>query len=267
MKPKTKLLRFAKMHGLGNDFIVMHTDQPFSNLPVAEWADRHRGIGFDQMLILEPSQRADYFCRIYNADGSEAEQCGNGLRCVARYIHEQRLSRENTLKVETKAGIFSITLHSPKSISINLGIPIIKQKQMEFDVPALSEKIAATIINVGNPHAILRVSRLQPEKIRTVGQSIATHTYFTQGANVGFMQIIDKHHIVLRTYERGAGETLACGSNACAAVVAGISHEWLVSPVTVEVSLGSLTVSWEGNDTPVILSGPAEHVFSGEIYV
>ncbi len=267
MKAQTKLIPFAKMHALGNDFVIMQAEKPLETLPVKHWADRHRGIGFDQLLIIEASTQADFFCRIFNADGSEAEQCGNGLRCVARYIVEHQLSAKKNLSLQTKSGIYPVIIENVDRIRIAMGIPRIQEKAMTLALPHHEDKVTMTVLDVGNPHAIIRVSDLQPNITRNLGPIISTHAYFPQGVNVGFMQIKNEHHIVLRTYERGSGETFACGSNACAAVAAGITNGWLQSPVQVECCDGSLEIAWEDNNKPIQMSGPATHVFAGEIEV
>lgn len=264
---KSTTLAFTKMHGLGNDFIIVNSLNDTLRIHpsyITQLANRHTGIGFDQLLVIEPSENADYFCRIYNADGSEAEQCGNGLRCVARYLHEEKIHLTHSLKIETKAGIFPITIHSYEQIQVAMGSPIVSYPLIELKMPQ-SQSISVSILSMGNPHAIMQVTSLDNAPINELAQQIASHAYFPQGVNVGFMQITHPHHIQLRTIERGAGETLACGSNACAAVVAGIVNGWLQNQVTVLLACGELTIDWQGNAHPVYLTGPAVRVYEGKI--
>lgn len=270
----TRPLTFVKMHGLGNDFVIIDAVNQPIQLQVStiqQLSHRHTGIGFDQLLLIEKSQQADFFCRIYNADGSEAEQCGNGMRCVARFLQEEHLTDKKSLSLETKAGIIAITIHDYDTIEVNMGVPLFEPK----DIPFLAKQVEPlypihipphdmmhiAVISMGNPHAIL----FDSDAVREIGPLIATHNLFREGTNVGFVEIINPHHIRLRTYERGVGETLACGSNACAAVVAGIINHKLTNPVTVELALGQLNVKWEGKNHPVMMTGSASRVYSGTI--
>ena len=267
---KNQPIQFCKMHGLGNDFVVIdaiHQSIDIKKLPIQPLAHRHLGIGFDQLLAIEPSTCADFSCRIFNSDGSEAEQCGNGLRCVTRFVHEQGLIKQPSLAIETKAGIFSATILDYDHIQIAMGIPS-WQSQKTY-VIALKEHtpVSATVVSVGNPHAIVRVPALNNIPITHLGMEISTHPLFPFGTNVGFVEVIQPNHIRLRTYERGSGETYACGSNACAAVVAGISNQWLAHRVEVEFQYGSLQIEWAGESHPVIMQGPATLSFSGEFIV
>lgn len=267
---KNPLLHFTKMHGLGNDFVVMNTiNQPINlkQLHIASLADRHIGIGFDQLLMIESSQSADFFCRIFNADGSEAEQCGNGLRCVARFILEEGLYDQPEFRLETKAGIFSLQIQDYDHIRVALGIPEINENLYELHLKQDFGIVPVSILSVGNPHAIVKVETVDLIPTDTLGHEISTHTFFPQGVNVGFMQIVNRNHIRLRTFERGVGETHACGSNACAAAVAGIANGWLQRHVKVEFRYGSLSIDWEGEGTPIYMTGPAARVFSGEVSV
>lgn len=257
----SNIVRFTKMHGLGNDFVVIHQIAPHA-LDVRALADRHTGIGFDQLLLIEPSTKADFFCRIFNQDGSEAMQCGNGLRCVARYLHEQKLHAHKTMTIETRAGIFPITIHDYDNISVTLGIPVIENKH--FALPVRSGSQSLCLINTGNPHAILSVSDIQSDIVLPLAEEIKNAAQFSGGINIGFLQILTPSHGKLRTIERGAGETLACGSNACAAAVAGMAQQWFKSPrVQIEFSRGSLLIDWEGEGAPVIMQGPASRLFDG----
>lgn len=260
-----KPIKFWKMHGLGNDFVVIDTltqDVSINALPIKELAHRHTGIGFDQLLLIGKSDNADFSCRIFNSDGSEAEQCGNGMRCVTRYIQESKLSSKNKLSIETKAGIVEAIINDFDHIQVNMGTPT-------FDAPCDIElddnSYKLTIVSMGNPHAILPVDTIKTFPISNIGPKISTHSIFPHGTNVGFMEVVDRGHIRLRTFERGSGETLACGSNACAAVVAGIQNGLLDNKVKVELLLGDLWIEWTGKDMPVLMIGPAAAVFEGRI--
>jgi diaminopimelate epimerase len=265
---KQSSIQFAKMHGLGNDFVVINAvDQIFDlqQISINELADRHRGIGFDQLLLIEPSERADYFCRIFNSDGSEAEQCGNGLRCVARYIHEAGMNNKQMFSLETKAGIYPLVFEDYDHIRVTMGTPEIREQSVELELQDNAGIIELSILSVGNPHAIVKVASLDDISPEKLGAAISCHSYFPQGANVGFMVIRDSRHIQLRTFERGAGITNACGSNACAATVAGIANGWLEKKVNVEFRYGSLVIEWDGSNSPVQMTGPASLVYSGHI--
>ncbi len=261
-------LQFVKMHGLGNDFVVIdgiNQQVQLNTSTIKQMADRHTGIGFDQLLLIEKSKVADFFCRIFNADGSEAEQCGNGMRCVARFLQEKQLTDKKSFRIETKTRTIAVTIHDYDAIEVNMGIPVFESQDSVSITISSQPVLNLFVVSMGNPHAILFVDSLNYDAIRDIGPVIATHEIFPQGTNVGFVEIIDQHHIRLRTYERGVGETLACGSNACAAVAAGIIHHKLANKVTVELPLGQLTVAWEGYDHPVIMTGPASWVYSGVI--
>lgn len=260
-----KAINFTKMHGLGNDFVVINTlDQSVdkTTTAMAKLANRHTGVGSDQILLIEPSKQADFFCRIFNADGSEAEQCGNGLRCVARFIKDAGLSQTSFFTIETRAGIHPVTISNETDIRIGMGIPQIIAHTKELTLPT-HEKWTATVISMGNPHAILQVEAVDTAPVQTVGAVLTKHAAFPQGANIGFMQVVNPEQIRLRTYERGAGETFACGSNACAAVAAGILHGWLKPKATVQFQQGILTIEWAGEGKPLFMSGPATKVFDG----
>jgi diaminopimelate epimerase len=261
-----KPIIFAKMHGLGNDFVIintLHESLDLKTLPLSQMADRHLGVGFDQLLIIEPPRRGDYFCRIFNADGSEAEQCGNGLRCVARYLHEKGLHPRTSMVLETMAGLFSVFIKDYEHIRVTMGQPSICEKLTKFPLTSLAS-VSLSIIFTGNPHAIVKVDKVDEIDIAMVGREISSPAYFPEGANIGVMQLLDRSHVRLRTFERGIGETHACGSNACAAAVAGIINDWLTSPVTIEYRYGNLMVEWEGSNDSIYLTGAATHVFSGE---
>lgn len=259
-------INFTKMHGLGNDFVVINTmNQPFdlSQLSIPALANRHIGIGFDQLLLIEPGTQADFFCRIFNSDGSEAEQCGNGLRCVARAIQEEGLDTRSSFLIATKAGVYSVQIEDYDHIRVTMGAPEIKETLTELKLE--QARIAMSVLSIGNPHAIIKVESVRSDWSEKMGASLSAHPYFPHGANVGFMQVINPHHILLRTFERGAGETHACGSNACAAVVAGMMNGWLKERVDVEFRYGLLTIEWKGEGKPIYMTGPAVKVFSGTL--
>lgn len=261
---KTKI-EFSKMHGLGNDFVVIdatvHSFHPEKSW-IQQIANRYTGIGFDQLLIVGKSENADFTCTIFNSDGSQAEQCGNGMRCVARFIHEKKLSQKKTFSIETKGGIVSAMIHDYDAIEIRMAIPQLFEKEQTLEnIP-----FKLTTLSMGNPHALAVVENLEKISVAELGIKIATHQFFPKGTNVGFMQVIDRGHIRLKTFERGVGETFACGSNACAAVVAGIWHGLLDSTVRVRLALGELLIRWDDIQSPVIMQGPAELVFIGEIW-
>jgi len=257
------------MHGLGNDVVIINAmNQPFdlSQSMISRLANRHIGIGFDQLLTIEPSQSADFFCRIYNADGSEALQCGNGLRCVARFIQEEGLHTESTFRLETKAGMYPLDIKDYDRIRISMGAPQIRDNLVELRISDDSNLIPISILSVGNPHAIVKVTSIDDSILTDkLGPQLSTHSYFPGGVNIGFMQIINHHRIRLRTFERGVGETYACGSNACAAAVVGITNGWLHHYVSVEFHYGSLLIEWDGKDQPIYMTGPASRVYTGKI--
>lgn len=259
-------ISFTKMHGLGNDFVIIdaiHQSINQSTLPIKQLSNRQLGIGFDQLLLIEPGNKADFFCRIYNADGSEAEQCGNGLRCIARFLHESTLHPHATMTIATKAGVFSVTINDYDHIAVSLGIPHVEPTETAINIPSATSKITLHLISVGNPHGVILVNAIDMQIVAKQGLEISTHKQFPAGINVGFMRIINPHHIELRTFERGTGITNACGSNACAAVAAGISQGLLQSAVDVDYQYGKLHVEWNDKNKPIVLSGPATMVYSG----
>ena len=253
---------FTKMHGLGNDFIVINQLEnkiDIKKLPIKRLADRLLGIGCDQLLIIEPSTRADFFCRIYNANGQEASQCGNGLRCIARYLYEEKLHPKKQLAIETIAGVYPAEILDFDHIRINMGKPTIQTDGIDFKTHQ------ATYIEIGNPHLIIKVDNINTIPIDAWLMQIANQSDLKDKVNVGFMQIIDSHHIRLRTIERGAGETAACGSNACAAAIAGIMHHQLKDTIVVIYPLGNLIIKWQKENQTLTQTGPATSVFSGKI--
>lgn len=275
---KTTTLQFTKMQSLGNDFMIIDSltqDLSLTRQQIRKLGDRHYGVGFDQCLIIEAphDDETDFFCRIFNADGSDAGQCGNGARCVARYIHDHHASEKTSLKLATFAVRFQATLNPDHSVTVAMGKPRLDPKDIPFkateqrllyDLPLTEDShIKIQALNMGNPHAVITVDNLNETPVSALGAAITKHPYFTLGTNVGFMQIINRNHINLRVYERGVGETLACGSGACAAVVAGRLNEQLDADVTVNLPGGSLKISWENTNTAVFMTGSAEYVFHG----
>jgi diaminopimelate epimerase len=272
-------LEFSKMHGLGNDFVVIdavNQDVTLSPEQVRGLADRHRGIGFDQLLLVERpgGAQADFRYRIFNADGGEVSQCGNGARCFMRFVHDRGLSDKRELLVETASGPLRLVLEDDDQITVNMGEPRLEPREIPFDAPARAatyplevagERLEIAAVSMGNPHAVTLVRDADTAPVERFGPAIERHSRFPHGVNAGFMQIIDFEHIRLRVFERGAGETLACGSGACAAVVAGRLWDRLAARVKVTLRGGDLVVSWAGRGYPVYLTGPATHVFRGRI--
>ncbi|AEJ01416.1 Diaminopimelate epimerase [Nitrosomonas sp. Is79A3] len=271
-------LKFTKMQGLGNDFVVLDgINQPVNldQQQIRLLADRHFGIGCDQLLLVEKATgQADFRYRIFNADGSEVEQCGNGARCFVRYVHDHGLTQKNEIRIETLSGVISPKLEIDGNVTVNMGKPIFEPEE----IPFVAEKTALTYqleiqgkpvtisaLSMGNPHAVRVVQNIENAPVDTEGALIETHPRFPKRVNVGYVQVIDRSHIKLRVFERGAGETLACGTGACAAVVAGVNQGLLDSQVIVSTRGGELTISWQGQDEPVWMTGPAVTVFEGEI--
>lgn len=279
MNNQKNKIKFTKMHGLGNDFVVIDAiSQPLDigALSIKQLAHRYLGIGFDQLLIIKPSHDADFYCQIFNADGSEAEQCGNGLRCVTRFAYDTKLIQEPNFTLETKAGLFPVRILDNHFVQITMGAPAFEPDKIPFLTESLSknyeltlendaEAISVSVLSMGNPHAVMQVPSVEYVPVVELGTRIGRHASFPQGANVGFMEIVDRQHIRLRTFERGSGETFACGSNSCAAVVAGINNGVLDHTVEVELLFGSLWIEWQGENQAVIMTGPAEYVFEGVI--
>ena len=272
-------LRFVKMHGLGNDFVVLDgVRQSFdlSTEQVRFLADRHFGIGCDQLLIVEPAPTEDtlFRYRIFNADGSEVEQCGNGARCFARFVRDEGLTTESTIPVMTASGRIVLHIEPNGEVTVDMGIPRLEPADIPFTAET-REMVYALYVNeafhtisavsMGNPHAVLRVDNVDTAPVETLGPAIESHVRFPKRVNVGFMQVVATDHIRLRVYERGAGETLACGTGACAAVVAGRLHGWLLDTVKVDLPGGQLTVHWQGEGRHVMMTGPASRVFEGSI--
>ncbi len=272
-------LNFTKMHGLGNDFVVVdNTRQTLDPSPenIHALADRHRGVGCDQVLLVENPRipQADFRYRIFNADGSEVEQCGNGARCFARYVIDHGLAAGPSIQVETLAGLLKLHLQDNGQVTVDMGTPHLHPDDIPFlaETPAtayilggLDQHYEIGVLSMGNPHAVLQVDNVDTAPVATLGPAIETHPRFPNRTNVGFMQVLSSEHIRLRVYERGTGETQACGTGACAAVVSGYLRGWLAVCVTVDLPGGQLVVEWEGGDTPVKMTGPVTTVFEGRI--
>jgi len=274
-------LKFNKMHGIGNDFIVV--DSVTSNIQlnpakIRQLADRHFGIGFDQLLIVEAptSPDVDFNYRIFNSDGSEVEQCGNGARCFAKYVHDRKLSARNPIRVQTLSGRYEIGVNADNTYSVDMGIPEFEpslvpfsaeRRQAIYTLDVEGQKLELSILSMGNPHAVLEVANTETAPVETLGPILESHPAFPNRANIGFMQIVSRGEINLRVYERGAGETLACGTGACAAAVAGIQSGKLDNEAKVNLPGGSLKINWPGEGQSVILSGPAKTVFHGQVRI
>jgi diaminopimelate epimerase len=283
-------LKFTKMHGAGNDFIVVDAISQQVELSAAQWAglaDRRFGIGADQILVVQrpDSEGCDFRYRIFNNDGGEVEQCGNGARAFVKFVTDKGLTSQRAIRVQTMNGIIAPRLEEDGSVTVDMGAPRLDPAEVPFDAAGLggwaeggdtlwplpikqpggSKTLFFSVVSMGNPHAVQVVDDADSAPVAETGPLIEHHPRFPQRVNAGFMQVLDRHHIKLRVYERGAGETLACGSGACAAVVAGIRRGLLDSPVRVSARGGELTVAWAGAGEPVYLTGPAVTVFEGEV--
>ncbi len=264
-------LSFSKMQGLGNDFVVIDAVRQSFTLTGARarlLADRHRGVGCDQILLLEKARddAHDFHYRIFNADGTEVSQCGNGARCITRFAQQQGLTNKTTLTFSTQKGSLVAQLTDNGQVAVNMGEPTFPDGG-SVSLSTHSQAVDVWTCELGNPHAVLRYAALDDAPIATLGAAIERHPYFPEGVNVGFMQIHSPSHIALRVYERGAGETLACGSGACAAVACGIQHGVLDKQVTVTQPGGDLVIAWQGPGSALWMTGPAEHVFDGTVDV
>lgn len=264
-------MKFTKMQGLGNDFVVIDaTREPHALTPekVQKIANRHFGVGCDQLLVLEPpvTDNTDFFYRIYNANGEEAEQCGNGARCIGKFIRDNKLSDKNSYHIQTRGGLLVIIPNDDDSVTVELDIPsaVVNIKQLRLK----TQNISFAHVDLGNPHAIVRVKDCpsMPLTINaSLAEQIASHACFPNGANVGFVHKIGDNELYLTVYERGVGQTLACGSGACAAVIAGIMQGWLENDIQVKQAGGNLSIRWDGPGSNVRMRGPAETVFMGEL--
>lgn len=272
-------IQFSKMHGLGNDFIVIDNVTQnvfFSKEKIQKLADRNFGIGFDQMLLVEPpyDPEQDFHYRIFNSDGSEVSQCGNGARCFARFVKMKGLTNRNKIVVSTKAGRMVLYLEKDGQVTVNMGKPQFEPAQIPlkankeeniYIVRANDQTFFCGAVSMGNPHCVIVVDDVDSADVNNIGPLLEKHERFPEGVNVGFMQVLNQNHIKLRVFERGAGETLACGSGACAAVAIGQIQGKLANEVTVDLPGGSLKIRWQGRDTVLKMTGPAEHIFDGYI--
>jgi diaminopimelate epimerase len=272
-------LKFTKMHGLGNDFVVFDGVRQNVKLTSGQArfiADRHFGVGCDQILLVEEPTRndVDFRYRIFNADGGEVQQCGNGARCFVRFVHDRKLTEKREIRVETASGIISPKLEDDSQVTVDMGMPRFEPAEIPFvadrraptyRLEVEGEKIEVSVLSMGNPHAMLRVDDIEMAPVGELGPKIERHPCFPERVNAGFMQILDRSHIRLRVYERGAGETLSCGTGACAAAVTGMLRGYLNRKVTVQTRGGELVIQWAGEGKPVFMTGPAVSVFEGEI--
>jgi diaminopimelate epimerase len=278
---------FTKMQGAGNDFVVLDETRGRLGLRAAHYrflGDRHFGVGADQILSVRPSPAPgiDFEYIIHNADGNEVEQCGNGARCFARFVRDSGLTTKDTIRVQTQKGVIAPTLTPDGRVTVDMGAPRFDPAQVPFDASGLAavpqggwvqwpvglsdgSTVALAVASMGNPHAVLQVSNVDAAPVETLGPLVQQSPRFTQGVNVGFMQVQSRSSVRLRVFERGVGETLACGSGACAAVAAGIRLGLLDARVDVHTRGGLLTIAWAGGDVPVLMTGPATTVFHGEI--
>ncbi len=274
-------IQFSKMHGLGNDFMVVDNvtqNVYFSQDKIQQLADRHFGIGFDQLLMVEPpyDPDQDFHYRIFNADGTEVNQCGNGARCFARFVKLKGLINRNKILVSTKAGKMVLYLEKDGQVTVNMGKPEFEPAQ----IPLKANKQEKTYliregnhtlfygaVSMGNPHCVLEVDNVDTAEVETIGPLLEKHERFPEGVNVGFMQIIDPTHIKLRVFERGVGETMACGSGACGAVAIGQIQEKLGKDVKVELPGGNLRIRWQGPGSVLKMTGPAEHIYDGQLNI
>lgn len=274
-------LRFSKMHGLGNDFMVIDgVSQKVRLSPekIRQLADRHFGIGFDQLLVVEApeSPEVDFRYRIFNSDGSEVENCGNGARCFAVFVRDRKLTGKNLITVETAGGMMTLQITENGEVCVNMGVPRLVPAEIPFDAEAQSLTYSLAVdgttleisaVSMGNPHAVTLVNDVATAPVATLGPLVERHTRFPQRVNAGFMQVISSDEINLRVFERGVGETLACGTGACAAVVAGNLRQLIGNNVKVNLPGGSLRISWTGPGEPVMMTGPATTVFHGQVKI
>jgi diaminopimelate epimerase len=274
-------IKFTKMHGAGNDFVMIdgvRQDIQLTPEQLRLLANRHFGVGCDQVLIVEKAQNkdADFRYRIFNSDGGEVEQCGNGARCFMRFVHDQKLTSKREILVETRGGLISPRIEQDGRITVNMGPPVFDPALVPFNggsgaaseaLEVAGKTLEISALSMGNPHAVQIVADVERAPVEKLGPLIEQHPRFPRHVNAGFMQIMDRHSLRLRVYERGAGETLSCGTGACAAAVSGIRRDLLDSPVNVATRGGVLTVTWDGDGQPVLMTGPAISVFTGEINI
>lgn len=274
-------LEFTKMHGLGNDFMVVDLVSQRARLEPAlirQMADRNFGVGFDQLLVVEPPGHpdVDFRYRIFNADGSEVQQCGNGARCFARFVRDRKLTRKDRLRVETAGGVIELNVAADGWVTVNMGVPrlmpaeipfVAETDGLEHTVRVHGTEVRLTPVSMGNPHAVLRVDNVDSAPVAELGPLLERHERFPERVNVGFLQVLNRNKVRLRVFERGTGETLACGTGACAAAVAGILHGWLDARVEVTLPGGPLSIEWQGPGQPVFMTGPTAKVFDGFIRI
>ncbi|MCM5705243.1 diaminopimelate epimerase [Larsenimonas salina] len=273
------LLRFWKMHGLGNDFMVIDLVTQRARIPsqkISQWANRNTGIGFDQLLLVEPPTHPDmdFRYRIFNADGSEVENCGNGARCFARFVVDNHLTTKRDIRVETAGGPMTLHLADDQRVRVDMGPPrltpdeipfVAEVEATQYEVDVDGERVSLSAVSMGNPHAVVLVDSVDHAPVATLGPKLEAHARFPNRVNVGFLEVVSTHKARLRVFERGVGETRACGTGACAAAVAGIQQGLLESPVDITLPGGTLTLEWDGHQQSVIMTGPAERVFEGRI--
>ena len=282
-------IRFTKMQGAGNDFVVLDETRGLLGLTPTQYqfiANRHFGVGADQILSVRaaPNPDVDFEYVIHNADGGEVENCGNGARCFVRYVRSQGLTDKTTIKVQVHGGVIALSELEDGRVLVNMGAPVFNLHQVPFNTAHAKplagsddlcwrlmlnnqEQVDVAVLSMGNPHAVCRVDDVHTAPVLTWGPLIENHPAFPKRVNAGFMQVLSRNEVHLRVYERGAGETLACGTGACAAVVAGIRQGWLDAQVQVHTRGGVLTIEWQGKDAPVMMSGPATTVFTGEMEI
>lgn len=272
-------MQFSKMHGLGNDFMVVDgvtqnvylTDELIRTL-----SDRHRGVGFDQLLLVEPpyDPELDFHYRIFNADGSEVSQCGNGARCFARFVTLKGLTNKKDIHVSTAKGKMVLSLQDDGKVRVNMGEPIWEPAQVPFTANKFEKNyilrtdlqtVLCGVVSMGNPHCVLQVDNVETAPVNELGPLLENHERFPERANISFMQVVNRNHVKLRVYERGAGETQACGSGACATAAVGIMQGLLDSHVQIDLPGGSLTIEWEGVGHPLYMTGDATHIYDGFI--
>ena len=272
------LLHFTKMHGLGNDFMVVDMVTQSVRLPtekIRRLADRRLGVGFDQLLVVEPptDPDMDFRYRIYNADGSEVEQCGNGARCFAKFVRDKKLIGRDLIRVQTAGGNIELQIQSSSEVTVDMGAPQLEPRRIPFKANELAktydlrvdgETVSIAAVSMGNPHAVLQVEDVNRAPLERLGPAIERHSRFPKRCNVGFMQVVDRGEINLRVFERGVGETLACGTGACAAVVAGRQQGFLDEEVRVNLPGGSLSIRWPGEGHSVMMTGSATRVYEGQ---
>ncbi|PNS10598.1 diaminopimelate epimerase [Mixta theicola] len=274
-------MQFSKMHGLGNDFMVVDAvtqNVYFSPELIRRLADRHLGVGFDQLLIVEPpyDPDLDFHYRIFNADGSEVAQCGNGARCFARFVRLKGLTNKSDIRVSTQTGRMVLSVTNDELVRVNMGEPNFEPQQVPFRankaeslylLRVAEQTLMFGVVSMGNPHCVIQVGNIKTAAVETLGPVLESHERFPERVNVGFMEVVNPEHIRLRVYERGAGETQACGSGACAAVASGIQQGLLAEKVRVDLPGGTLHIAWKGPGNPLYMTGPATHVYDGFIHL